>query len=125
MIALVLMSLAQAATELEVPAEVGVETVVRVTDTEGHSRAGETVRVLYRPGLSGEQELAIGITDGRGRVRWTPEVPGIAQLRAGDERIALSVARSTAPTATWVLLGLLSLAGVVPLLWGLLGERSR
>jgi hypothetical protein len=116
---------ASAGIVLEQEATVGVEVVVEVTDAEGHPRPGETVRVLHRPGLTGEREFAIGITDGRGKVRWTPELPGVADLGAGDEHLDLSVARVDAPTASWTLLGLLALAGVAALGFGLLGERRR
>jgi hypothetical protein len=63
---------------------VGVPGLVTV-HRDGLPAAGVTVRVVHRPGLGGEREAAIGITDGLGRVRWTPELPGVSALRAGDD----------------------------------------
>ena len=61
---------------LEAPALIGAEVVIAVTDEQGDPAGGETVRVVHRPGLAGEREVAVGITDGRGRVRWTPDASG-------------------------------------------------
>lgn len=102
----------------EAPPVLGEETVLAVLDDDGHPRAGETVRVIHRPGLTAEREFAIGITDGRGRVRWTPQMAGIARIRAGDEPLELRVGWSLAPTSIPLLLGLLGLGGLVALGYG-------
>src|SRR5690606_23043937 len=79
-----LASLAWASITIEDPPRPGEETVVVVTDDAGRPRAGETVRVIHRPGLGGEREVAVGITDARGRVRWTPQMDGVTIVRAGE-----------------------------------------
>lgn len=105
------------------PARQGTEAVVLVTDEIGDPRSGETVRVVHRPGLAGEKELAVGITDGRGRVRWTPEASGITNLRAGDQVQVIRVAPAQPPTTTAVVLGLLATSGLVALGYGIRGPR--
>jgi hypothetical protein len=114
---------AWAAVELETPPVSGVETVVVVKDERGDPRGGETVRVVGRPGLSGEQEQAIGITDGRGRVRWTPRDAGVAWLRAGDEVQPVRIGGAAAGPVLPFLVGLLALGGVGALGYG--ARRSR
>jgi hypothetical protein len=113
------------AVEVETPPLEGTETVIHVTDAMGDAASGETVRVVHRPGLAGERELAIGITDGRGRVRWRPEQGGIALLRAGEQTSTLQIQRNRPPTTTLVLLALLALGGLLPVVFGLLGRRGR
>ncbi len=119
MIWLLLCGLAAAELSTEVPPTLGNETVVVVLDDEGRPRAGETVRVVHRPGMAGELEVAIGITDGRGRVRWTPDLPGIAVIRADEETKKFHVARASIPTGTLTLLLLLLAAAGTALLFGL------
>ncbi len=119
MIAIVWWATAFGGIELELPPMLGEETIVVVTDERGETRPGETVRVVHRPGLAGEREFAVGITDGRGRVRWTPEMPGVARLRAGDEPLEVRVARADPPVGTPLLLGLVGALGLGALAWGL------
>ena len=73
-------ALAMAEITLENEAVEGQPNVVVLTDINGRPRGGETVRVVHRPGLSGEREVAIGITDGLGRVRWTPDLAGLSLI---------------------------------------------
>ncbi|NCG20161.1 MAG: hypothetical protein GWP91_14225 [Rhodobacterales bacterium] len=98
----------------------GDEVVIEVHHNDGRPRPGETVRVVHRPGLGGEQELAIGITDGLGRVRWTPESPGVAQLRAGDETQRIRIETNRPPLNTLLLLLLLALTSLGALVYALL-----
>ena len=104
-------------------AEQGTESVVLVTDEIGDPRSGETVRVVHRPGLAGEKELAVGITDGRGRVRWTPETAGITRIRAGEQVQVFRVVPAHLPTTTAVVLALLGTAGLGALGYGIRGPR--
>ena len=98
-------AVALAGVHFEAPPAAGVETIVAVTDAADQPAPGETVRVVHRPGLTGEEDLAIGITDGRGRVRWTPTQGGIAVVRAGDERLPVEVAGGVgAAAAPWLAL---------------------
>lgn len=120
MIWLLLTQLASAEVAMEIPPMVGSETVVLVRNDEGRPSAGETVRVVHRPGMAGELEIAIGITDGRGRVRWTPEVPGLAIVRADDETQQIQVARDDLPTGTLTLLVLMFLASMSGVAYGVL-----
>jgi len=110
---------------LDRPPAVGQETIIAVEDDAGLGRGGETVRVVHRPGLSGERELAIGITDGRGRVRWTPTTPGIARLRAGEEPLIIRVDHRERPLGIPLLLALLAAGGVAALTGGLGLPRRR
>ena len=125
MIALLWMTLSWGSIAVERPAVEGVATVLVVSDADGNHRGGETVRVVHRPGLSGEREIAIGITDGLGRVRWTPEIAGVALLKAGDEVLPLRIGWPGVPLQTAVLFGLLTLAGVWSVLFGLRPTGSR
>lgn len=100
MIALWLALAAGAAVEIETAPSEGAETVLVVTDRAGEPLAGATVRALYRPGLPGEREQAIGITDGRGRIAWTPSASGIARVQAADQRHAVRVAPRGVPEGT-------------------------
>ena len=101
------------------PPLLGTELVIEVQHNDGRPRPGETVRVVHRPGLGGEQELAIGITDGLGRVRWTPESPGVAVLRAGDETQSIRVTSDAPPVNTILLLVLLTLTSLGALVYAL------
>lgn len=86
----------------------GRETVVAVA-RGGEPVGGATVRVVVRPGLAGSREIAVGITDGHGRVRWTPEHPGLTTVRAGDESVSVLVAAASPPPSPIVSLALLGL----------------
>ena len=105
----------------ESPPVVGVETVIVVRDGEAADAppvAGATVRVRWRPGLPGTREQAVGITDGRGRVRWTPDEVGIAALTAADASTPVRVASDGVPT-TPVAWGIaLAIAGLLALRYG-------
>ncbi|MEZ4319184.1 MAG: hypothetical protein R3F61_16835 [Myxococcota bacterium] len=120
MIAL-LVQVAMAGIRFETPASVGTEVII-VVDRDGTPGRGETVRVVHRPGTAHERERAIGITDGRGRVSWTPEEGGVAEVRAGDEILAMHVAYDAVPTTTATVLGLL---GVTALGLGITGLLRR
>jgi hypothetical protein len=63
----------EAAITLEEAPRLGHETWLTITRDEAPT-GGETVTVVHRPGIVGEEEIAIGITDARGRVRWTPRI---------------------------------------------------
>ena len=120
MIILLTMQLALASVTPAEPPRTGREVWVHVAN-EDTPLAGETVRVLHRPGLHGETEIAIGITDSRGRVRWQPSKAGVAELRAGSETQRV-VVMSRPPTGTSVLLTLLVLLGAGALA---IGSRAR
>ena len=112
-----ILCVAVASIEVDTPPVLGAETVVVLRDAQGNGRGGETVRVIHRPGLGGEREVAVGITDGLGRVRWTPEVGGVARLEAGEEQLRTVVAQPP-PAETVVGLILLFLCGVAGIFWG-------
>lgn len=100
------------------PPKAGDASVVYVTDDLGSPRRGETVRVVHRPGTSFERERAIGITDGRGTIEWTPEQAGLATLRAGSTTVPLHIAWAEPPAGTLTLLSLLGLTATGVLLSG-------
>ena len=114
-----------AGVEITPPPAVGTESVIVVTGPDDQVQVGKTVTVVHRPELSGEHELAIGITDGRGRVRWTPESGGVAELRAGKETLPVTVAWSETPLSTGILLVLLGIAGLGALGYGLASSGRR
>ena len=108
---------------LAAPPAVDVETTVTVQDAAGTPSPGATVRVTYRPGLDGEREVAVGITDGLGRVRWTPDQGGVAELRAGPNRRRVEIERGGAPASSLTLVLLLLLASLGALAYGVLPRR--
>lgn len=103
----------------------GAETVILVTDDLSRPEPGATVQVVHRPGLAGERQVAIGITDSRGRVLWTPELGGVARVRAGEASVDVVVARSALPAGTATLLGLLFAGGLAAVLYGFTPHRRR
>ncbi len=108
---------AWAGVTFEAPPAAGRETVV-VVDREGEPAAGQTVRVVVRPGLAGSREIAVGITDGRGRVKWTPDGSGLTEVRAGEESVMVLVGGDGPPAATFGLLAVLAVAAAVLLVAG-------
>jgi len=119
---LVLLSMAHASIELEVAPAVGTEVVVVVV-RDGVPGRGETVRVMHRPGTVHERERAIGITDGRGRVTWTPEEGGVAEVRAGTELRAVHIAYSGVPATPLTAIALLLAASLGLVFTGLRRRR--
>jgi len=104
---------------------VGVETVITLVDSFGGPQAGATVQVVHRPGLPGERQRAIGITDSRGRVRWVPETGGVALVKGDDDSVRVRVDRSEAPASTITLLVLLAVAAIGFVGYGGLPRRFR
>ena len=111
--------LSMAGISVDPPPAVGTESVVVLTDSEGRPGAGETVRVVHRPGMAGEAEIAIGITDTRGKVRWKPGVPGLSVVRVGRETTEVRVGRAEWPAGIVTLVLLLVAASLLALLNGL------
>jgi hypothetical protein len=102
---------------------VGVSTWISVASDE-RAVAGETVSVVHRPGIAGEQEIAVGITDASGRVRWSPKRPGVTIIQAGPRRLTTQVSASFPPPEAITLLGLIIMAGLSSLLYGLRLRRG-
>jgi len=118
-----LCALAFAEISVEPVPRVGTESAIVVVDEAGRPAAGETVRVLHRPGMAGEREIAIGITDTRGKVLWTPEIPGLSTVRAGAESKTLRVERVHWPAGVLTLLLLLVASALVAIASGLFYPR--
>ena len=95
----------------------GVDNWVTVQQGETPA-AGETVTVVHRPGIVGEQEIAIGITDARGRVRWSPERGGVSTIHAGSQQYTLTVQRATAPASILTILTLLIMLALGSIVYG-------
>ena len=98
---------------------VGQEAWVTVSD--GRPAPGITVTATLRPGLTGESEVTIGITDGLGRVRYTPERAGLAEIHAADAVLPVSIGWSDPPSATVTLLFLLFAAALLAIGYGAMG----
>ena len=118
-----MVSSASGAILVEEEPQLGVTTWVTVLSDE-HPVAGETVSVLHRPGIAGEQEIAVGITDARGRVRWTPARAGVTIIQAGSRETVAQVRADFPPPEAITLLGLIIMAGLGSLLYGLKLERG-
>ena len=103
----------------------GIETTISVRDADGEADPGETVQVLHRPGLDGERQVAIGITDSRGRVTWTPAISGVAVVRAGTDTQPVAIRWSETPPTTAILLALLACSAMGALGYGVLPRRAR
>ena len=102
----------------------GQESTIVVVSNDGAPAPGRTVQVSHRPGLAGEAEEAIGITDGLGRVRWTPSTAGVSILRAGEETRAIQVAWNAPPWDTLAWLILLILASGAGLFYDRMTRRA-
>ena len=108
---------------VEEPPELGVSNWITVTSGD-RPVGGETVSVVHRPGIAGEQEIAVGITDARGRVRWTPARSGVTTIQAGPRRDTIHVTAVIPPPEAITLLGLIIMAGLGSLLYGLRLRRG-
>jgi hypothetical protein len=117
-----LVATAFAGITVEAPPRAGKETVVVVQDEQGNPRGGQTIRVVHRPNLPGEQELAVGITDGRGRIRWTPRSAGVAWVRAPDDHLPVRVAGPLPVSVPLLTIALLA-SGVAALARGVVWRR--
>ncbi len=109
---------------LQADPELGVVIAITVTDAADRPAVGRTVRVIHRPELDGEKELAIGITDARGKVRWTPEQAGVAVIRADKMERRISVRHPSPPASTVTLLILLGLAALASSVYGVLPSNA-
>ncbi len=108
---LLLLQLASAGLEIQPAPVIETETAVLVTREDGSAIGGATVRGIVHPGNHDEHEVAIGVTDARGRVLWTPDTSGRVTIRAGDQERDVLVAWKSAPTGVAMMLALLFLLG--------------
>ena len=118
LLALLLTGVAQGGISVIEPAEVGHETWVTVTNQDVPA-PGETVTVVHRPGIAGEHEIAIGITDAMGRVRWTPSSAGLSTVHADGHILRLHVHSLLPPPSAVTMLGLITMGGLASLIYGL------
>lgn len=126
MIALLLVLLLPARAEIlfEGDPTVGEGVVITVVDDLSRPVRGATVRAIHRAGLPGERDLAIGLTDARGRVTWTPEQAGTTVVRTRRDQALTHVRRDGPPISTLVLLGVLGVLGLGATGWGLWPSRT-
>ena len=121
--------LALACAEVRVEGEPvqGKDVLITILDDAGRAREGIGVRVVHRPGLRGETQLALGLTDSLGRVRWTPETGGTATLHAGRDTLDLRVVPAALPstTLTWLILSWLTALGATGFGWLTWRRRAR
>lgn len=106
------LAVAFATITIDPPPQVEVESALVVLKDEERPAAGATVRAWLHPGLPEEREIAIGVTDARGRVLWTPEVAGRVRIEAADQELGLLVVHPQPPTGPLALLLLMIAAGV-------------
>ena len=118
-----LASLAFAEIVVEPPPAAGVETAVTVLDDLSRPISGATVRAVARPGLDGERDLAVGLTDNRGRVYWTPGRGGPYLLQVRTETKRVHVAYDGADNESMVLLIALGIIGLLASVIGLWPRR--
>ncbi len=119
-----LLTVALGAITVDDPPVVGVETLIRVTGEDGSEAGGETVRVLYLPSTARTRERAINITDARGRVRWTPERSGVAEIRAGTQSVRIYINSERLPTTPLAVFAVLALLGAGSVGYGLRRRRQ-
>lgn len=104
------LGLAHAGVVATPPPEAGAPTTLLVTDDAGAPRVGVTLSIVRHPGLPDAHEQGIGITDSRGRVRWTPDLPGPVAVHDPDRRLTLVAVGWPAPPLSvlvpFLLLGL-------------------
>lgn len=123
MIWLLLSHLACAEILIEAEPVAGKTIAIDVVDDLSRPVSGATVRAIRRPGLPGERDLAVGLTDARGRVYWTPKEPGTQVLRAREHERIVHVEAVSPPLTPLLLLGTSGLLGLGLLLWGLWPAR--
>jgi hypothetical protein len=101
--------------EVQTPPTPGVETTVTVVDDLSRPVVGATVRATWRPGLAGEHSVAVGLTDARGQVPWTPKQAGTVVISARDTSMILqSGSPWPDPTSTvWIAAILLGCVGLM------------
>ena len=122
---LLLASLSWATIEVEEPVTAGQEVAITVVNDLSQPRPGLTVRAIYRRDLATEQDMAVGLTDARGRVYWTPKRGGPVTLRAKSEEQLVQVGYAW-PDATSYVLGIPAfILGFAMLGLGLWGGRRR
>jgi hypothetical protein len=93
----------------------GQRAEIQVVDSISMPVAGASVHVVSRPGLSGEEEITVGITDPRGRLHWTPSEGGVYIIRAAHQERRIQVSWHRWPMSVlWSLLGLLGVTLVLP-----------
>jgi hypothetical protein len=122
---LLLPSLARADILVDPDPATETEVVVTVLDDLSRPISGATVRAIHRPGLPGERDLAVGLTDARGRVYWTPAEAGTTVLRTRGESQVVHVARPAPPPTPLVVLSALGVVGLGLAGWGLWPRRRR
>lgn len=127
MIGFLLASLAWSASNIVIEGEPTTHETVAIDVIDDLSRpvSGATVRAIRRPGLPGERDLAVGLTDARGRVYWTPKRPGTQILRAREHELIVHVRPDTPSPTPIVLLSSSGLVGLGLLVWGLWPRRRR
>lgn len=104
---------------LSTHASVGAEVIVSVVNDDDAPSPGQTLSVTLHPGSPDAREIGIGITDTLGRVRWTPDTPGVATLRVGDhEALRFTVAYRYPPLSAIVPLLLAGLGALGALIYG-------
>ncbi|MFK7931323.1 MAG: hypothetical protein AB8H79_24280 [Myxococcota bacterium] len=118
-------SLALAVLQVEAPPQAGTEVAITLLDDLSRPVAGATVRAIYREGISEERDLAVGLTDARGRVYWTPKQGGPVVLRAKRDELRVNVAYGW-PPLTPIAVGIpVGTLGMGLLAFGLWGSRRR
>jgi hypothetical protein len=121
---LLLAWLAHAEIVVEPPPSAGVQTAVTVLDDLSRPVSGATVRAVERSGLSDQRDVAVGLTDARGRVYWSPGAGGPTVLRVRDETRVVHVAYAGPDETALTLLVLLLSLGLGATVVGLWPSRK-
>ena len=109
-----LVSCALAGILIDHPSTTSSEITITVTNSADIPLSGVSVRAHHRPGWHDASEIAVGISDSNGRVRWAPKVSGPALLQAGTQTQTIYI--KTDATNTPTKFAFLSLVGIANIL---------
>lgn len=109
--------------EIAPPPRVGSEVIITLTRDGSVPSAGVTVTATRFPGLPAQEEVALGLTDGWGRVRWAPSAGGVYAVSAHGTTALASVPWPSPPIEAAAPLAALLVVSALSAAWGLTRPR--